>query len=168
MVAFVRSFIKTLTPHSHICTFPKHLHIKKNPLPYHVTHLERTPLYHMHRLIPDPSGLTAYFCEEVLWQPLCTVGLPSLEVTDEVTNGVRLFTSKLTYTLATRPAPEAQPYAYRLTLANGVQLILGLYMRPYPVATITDSHEEKATGRASCTVQVELKNAPYGPLRQLE
>ena len=136
-------------------------------MPYHVTHIERTPLFHMSRLIPDTNGLTAYFSEEVLWQPLCTIGLPSLEVTDEITDGVRRFTTRLTYTLAQRPAPDEQPYAYRITLGNGVQLILGLDLRPYPIATITDSHEDKASGRASCTVQVELKNSLYGPLRIL-
>lgn len=137
-------------------------------MPYHVIHIERTPLFHMRRLIPALDGLTAYLSEEVVWQPLCTVGLPSLEVTDEVTDGVRRFTTKLTYTLATRPAPDAQPYAYRITLVGGVQMILGIEQRPYPIATITDSHEDKASGRASCTIQVELKSALYGPLRIIE
>lgn len=123
---------------------------------------------HMRRLFPCPDGLTAYLSEHVEWQPVCMVGLASLEVTDEVADGVRRYTSKLTYTTATRPAPSAAPLAYRLTLADGVQLIIGTDMRPYPITTVTETHEDKPSGRASCTVQVEQKSALYGPLRLLE
>lgn len=137
-------------------------------MPTHITHIERTPLKHMQRLVTTPDCALCFLQEEVLWTPLCTIGLASLEVTDEVTDGVRLYTTKLAYTLASRPAPDAEPMAYRLTLADGRRLIYGTSLRPYPMATITDTHEDKASGRASCTVQVEQKNALYGPLLLLE
>lgn len=137
-------------------------------MPTHITHIERTPLKHMARLVPASDCTSCFLQEEVIWSPLCIVGLASLEVTDEVADGTRLYTTKLSYTLARRPAPDAEPMAYRLTLADGRRLIYGLDLRPYPVATITDTHEDKASGRASCTVQVEQKKAPFPPMELIE
>ena len=136
-------------------------------MPTHITHIEHTPLKHMRRLVASPDCASCFLSEEVLWTPICIVGLASLEVTDEVTDGTRLYTTKLSYTLAQRPTPDAEPMAYRLTLADGRQLIFGTTLRPYPVATITDTHEDKANGRSSCSVQVEQKNAPFPPLELL-
>lgn len=133
-----------------------------------VTHIEATPIKHMQHLVASPDGLTGYLTEVVVWQTVCTVGLGTLEVSDELTDGCRLFTTRLTYTTPQRPAPVAEPQAYRLTLADGRQLVVGVPMRPYPLTTITDTHEGKASGAAACQVKVEMKNAMYGPVELIE
>lgn len=91
------------------------------------------------------------------------MGLASLETTDELENGYRKYTTKLTAVLHEPPAYATEPLTYRATFADGAQAIIGLNYAPYPLATINDTHPSSAADKASCTLTVTW-TAPTPPL----
>lgn len=78
------------------------------------------------------------------WQELLLVGLASLKVTDEVENGVRIYTSKLTATLCKPFLHPKRPSAFRLTDVQGKQYLLGTAQSPYPLVSQTENIGENA------------------------
>ena len=87
------------------------------------------------------------------WQRIDIAGLAALETSEEVEKGVRLFTTKLTATLAAErmPLPE-RPLAYRLTTVGGQQFLLGTAFRPFPLTV----QETVAPSRAAEVSAVSL------------
>lgn len=88
------------------------------------------------------------------WEQLCTVGYPSLEVTDEIENGYRQYTSKLTAVLAEAPSYATEPMAYRVTYTDGSHAIIGVDYAPYPLSTISDVHPSSPSEKSACTLTV--------------
>ena len=97
---------------------------------------------HVRTATPLPDGLSVRLPDWAPWQPLPTVGLSSLQVTEELQNGQRIYTSRLTATLPARFVPE-QRTALRLTDVQGRQLLVGLAERPYPLLTQEDILPER-------------------------
>lgn len=68
------------------------------------------------------------------WREIPIAVLATLEVTEEVDSGVRLFQSKLTVTLCgQRAALPDGPLAFRLTSVSGYTYLLGTHRHPYPL-----------------------------------
>lgn len=118
----------------------------------YITRVDLCPARHVSHARPLPDGVHVYMPSYVPWEPVCIEGLASLEVTDAVEDGVRTFTSKLSVTLSERPAMAAGPVVYRLTCADGTQLLLGTAARPYPTATVTDTHSARPSDTCACTL----------------
>lgn len=121
----------------------------------YIRSIDRTAAYHLtlaHELRRTRQVAIGHF---VPWERIPTVGLSSLEVSDAVgDDGVRLYTTKLTALLPCAIVPPSEPTAYRLTLTDGTQLLLGTSHRPHPVQTQTDTHPDRAAEWCACTLTV--------------
>jgi hypothetical protein len=67
------------------------------------------------------------------WREVPIVGLAALETGDELDNGVRLHTQKLTATLETEYVFPQSPTAFFITAVNGMQYLLGTSNAPFPL-----------------------------------
>ena len=141
--------IPTIGDHLHIYTFA-HLHISHITMHY-ITHIQRAPSRHMSVITTSPDTLQAHQDSLIPWADLCTIGLASLETTDEITNGIRIYTTKLTFAPPQPLPPDSEPHAYRLTLTDGTHLLLGLQQPPHPLRTTTNTREDKPTGKSTIT-----------------
>ena len=108
----------------------------------YIRKIELCAARHVRTATPLPDGLSVRLPDWAPWQPLPTVGLSSLQVTEELQNGQRIYTSRLTATLPARFVPE-QRTALRLTDVQGRQLLVGLAERPYPLLTQEDILPER-------------------------
>ena len=69
------------------------------------------------------------------WRTLPTVGLAALETTEEMENGVRLHTTKLSATLEETFVFPERPIAFLASSVNGSCLLIGTAQRPFPLIT---------------------------------
>lgn len=129
----------------------------------YVTQLEQCEARRMHVAQPLPDNRHVLLNVPRPWQKLPIVGLAAMETTDELENGYRKYTTKLTVVLHEPPPQAAEPLAYRATFADGAQAIIGLNYAPYPLATIDDGHPNTASDKAACTLTVTWA-APTPPL----
>lgn len=119
---------------------------------------------HLHLAVPFPDNITVY-CEDYMpYRELPIVGLASMEVSDKVDNGARIWTSKVSATLQSRPEVPNTPMSIRLTSVDGTRYIMGLSSRPYPVITVQDNVAESTTGQCSCLFMATMQ----GPMPILE
>ena len=107
------------------------------PILRHIRKIEYCAAYHLKRAIILSAQAIALVREPMPWQELPLVGLASLEVTDEVENGVRIYTSKLTATLCKPFQHSSRPSAFRLTDVQGRTYLLGTSYFPFPLVTQT-------------------------------
>ena len=61
------------------------------------------------------------------------VGLAALETGDELDNGVRMHTQKLTATLETEYVLPQSPTVFLITTVNGMQYLIGTSETPFPL-----------------------------------
>lgn len=114
---------------------------------------------HLYLAVPLTDNIHVYCVDYMPYEELPVVGLASLEVSDAVDNGVRLWTSKLTATLPERPAVPDTAVSLRLTAVDGTVFLMGLDCRPHPVVTIDDRHPSNASGLCACSFQALLKGS---------
>lgn len=105
----------------------------------YINKIEKAAAKHLAMLQIMPDGVHAFMPSYVPWEVVPIVGLAGLEVSDERADGVRVFTSKLTATLADSPMADAEPMAWLLTQVDGSKLLLGCAERPMAIATTTDT-----------------------------
>ena len=130
----------------------------------YIAHIHRAPAQHIRTMYPAPDNIHIIPTGQYIpWQPICQSGLASLEVTDELQDGTHIYTTRLTFLTPERIPIPTQPQAYKLTLTDGRTLILGTDQRPHPLHTITDTREDKATGRAAVTNLI-THTSPIPPL----
>lgn len=129
----------------------------------YITHVDVCPANHLRLAHPLQDGVHFYAPSYIPWEHVCISGLAGLEVTDEVEDGMRTYTSKLTFVSEERSALPAGPVAFRLTAADGTQFVMGSAERPHPVITISDSHPAKASSVCACTYTAQWQS-PFAPL----
>lgn len=105
------------------------------PILRHIRNIEYCAAYHLKRVIILPVQAQALVHEPMPWQKLPLVGIASLEVTDEVDNGVRIYTSKLTATLCKPFLYSKCPTAFRLTDVQDRTYLLGTSLPPYSLVS---------------------------------
>lgn len=66
------------------------------------------------------------------WREVPIVGLAALETDDELDNGVRIHTQKLTATLETEYVFPPSPTVFLITAVNGTQYLIGTADAPFP------------------------------------
>lgn len=127
------------------------------PILRHIRKIEYCAAYHLKRAIILPAQAIALVREPMPWQELPLVGLASLEVTDEVENGVRIYTSKLTATLCKPFLHPKRPSAFRLTDVQGKLYLLGTAQIPYPLISQTVSIEDNAHSQTASVITIQQK-----------
>ena len=114
---------------------------------------------HLHLAVPLPDNISVY-CEDYMpYKSLPIVGIASMEVSDKVDNGYRIWTSKVSATLQSRPSVPNTPISVRLTAVDGTKYIMGLSSRPHPVITVQDKCADTLGGKCSCTLIVTMQGA---------
>lgn len=124
------------------CTAPLHDH---HHLRY-IHKIEYCAAYHLRRAIILPAQRQALVREPMPWQELPIVGLAEVETNEEVENGTRLTTTKLTATLCRRFQLPTAPTAFRLTDTRGNTYLLGTAEHPYPLITQSQIHTLRTDG----------------------
>jgi len=124
-----------------------------------VRRLEVLPARHLSPLVAlPPLGEAVQTGHWPLTQlPLAT--LASVEVTEDIENGLRQFTTKVTAALRCHYEVPTVPVALVLTLTDGSQLIVGTASRPFPVVTVTVTRPDKASSQ-SCETLTATWTAP--------
>lgn len=93
--------------------------------------------------------------ETMPWQGIPIVGLAEVETTEEVENGTRLTTTKLTATLCRHFQLPTTPTAFRLTDTRGTTYLLGTSNHPYPLITQAQTHAATPSERTAFTLTIE-------------
>ena len=112
---------------------------------------------HLHLAVPLSDNISVSCVDYMPYQELPIVGLASMEVSDKVDNGCRVWASKVTATLQTRPSIPKTLVSIKLTAVDGTQYIMGLSERPHPVVTVQDKCSGTPNGQCSCTWTATLQ-----------
>jgi len=99
-----------------------------------------------------PPTSQAVVSGDTTFKEIPTAGLSSLEVSEELKDGQRVFTSKLTATLCGEFAVPAAPIALALYLTDGAQMLLGTSARPFPIVAVSLKRPEKAGSQSAYTL----------------
>ena len=87
---------------------------------------------HLKSAIFLPDHFKVILKEVMPWREVPIVGLVALETGDELDNGVRLHTQKLTATLETEYVFPQSPTVFLITAVNGMQYLIGTADAPFP------------------------------------
>ena len=85
---------------------------------------------------------------------LCLVGLASVEVSQNIENGSRLTTIKLTAHTTDDFHVDYRRLAWRVTTVEGKQYLIGINEQPFPVTTVANDFPDKATEQSGKTITV--------------
>ncbi|MBR4553038.1 MAG: hypothetical protein IKO20_04900 [Bacteroidaceae bacterium] len=126
------------------------------PILHHIKKIEYCAAYHLKRAIILPAQSRALIKDVMPWQEIPIVGLAEVETTEEVENGTRLSTTKLTATLCKRFQIPTRHLAFRLTDVQNNQYFLGTSDSPYPLITQKENHEDKAATPTTHILSIQL------------
>ena len=79
-----------------------------------------------------PHDRRAILRDVAPWRTLPIVGLAALETSEEVEDGVRLHTTKLSTTLEETFVFPERPIAFLASSVNGSRFLIGTAQRPFP------------------------------------
>jgi hypothetical protein len=99
--------------------------------------IEWCEAYHLKSALLMPHDRRVILRDVVPWRTLPIVGLAALETTEEIENGVRLHTTKLSATLEETFVFPEQPIVFLASSVNGSRFLIGTPQRPFPLI----SHE---------------------------
>lgn len=121
----------------------------------HIRHIDSCEAYYLASALIYPKTALVFLPEPMPWLRRDIAGLAALETSEEVEKGVRLFTTKLTATLAAErmPLPE-RPLAYRLTTVGGQQFLLGTAFPPFPLTVQETVAPSKAAEVSAVSLSV--------------
>ena len=88
---------------------------------------------HLKSAIFLPNYFKVILKEVMPWREVPIVGLAALETGDELDNGVRLHTQKITATLETEYVFPHSPIVFVITAVNGTQYLIGTADAPFPL-----------------------------------
>ena len=84
-------------------------------------------------LLVFPDHFKVILNEVMPWHEVPIVGLSTLETGDELDNGVRVHTQKLTATLETEYVFPPSSTVFLITAVNGTQYLIGTADAPFPL-----------------------------------
>lgn len=135
------------------------------PMNRYIKKVEWCAARHLYLAVPLKDNLQVYCIDYMPYEELPIVGLASLEVSDNVEKGVRIWKSELSMTLPSRPSVPDVPMSFRLTAVDGTIYLMGLSDRPHPVVTVKDNHPAATSGKCACAMTAVL-NGPLPALMQ--
>ena len=95
--------------------------------------IEWCEAYHLKSALLMPHDRRAILRDVAPWRTLPIVGLAALETTEEMENGVRLHTTKLSATLEETFVFPERPVAFLASSVNGSRFLIGTAQRPFPL-----------------------------------
>lgn len=103
-----------------------------------------------------PNHFKVILKEVMPWSEVPIVGLAALETGDELDNGVRLHTQKITATLETQYVFPQSPTVFLITAVNGMQYLIGTADAPYPLIKQNTILSSNADENAITVLDVNL------------
>lgn len=97
--------------------------------------IEWCEAYHLQSAILMSHDRRAILRDVAPWRTLPIVGLAALETTEEMENGVRLHTTKLSATLEETFVFPERPVAFLASSVNGSRFLIGTAQQPFPLIT---------------------------------
>jgi hypothetical protein len=95
--------------------------------------IEWCEAYHLQSALLMPHDRQAILRDVAPWRTLPIVGLAALETSEEMENGVRLHTTKLSATLEETFVFPERPVAFLASSVNGSRVLIGTAQRPFPL-----------------------------------
>ena len=95
--------------------------------------IEWCEAYHLQSAILMPHDRRVILRDVVPWRTLPIVGLAALETSEEVEDGVRLHTTKLSATLEETFVFPEQPVVFLASSVNGSRFLIGTAQQPFPL-----------------------------------
>ena len=95
--------------------------------------IEWCEAYHLKSALLMPHDRRVIQRDVVPWRTLPIVGLAALETSEEVEDGVRLHTTKLSATLEETFVFPEQPVVFLASSVNGSRFLIGTAQRPFPL-----------------------------------
>ena len=114
-----------------------------------------------------PHDRRAILRDVAPWRPLPIVGLAALETSEEVEDGVRLHTIKLSATLEETFVFPERPVTFLASSVNGSRFLVGTAQRPFPLVSqntiLASNSSENAVTEVvvNCTSQFPLLKPIY-------
>lgn len=109
------------------------LNLKQKNMLLYIHKIEYCEAKHLKSVIYLPDHFKVILKEVMPWREVPIVGLAALETGDELDNGVRLHTQKITATLETEYVFPQSPTVFLITVINGTQYLLGTSDAPFPL-----------------------------------
>ncbi len=116
--------------------------------------IERTECHNLNG-IEHLSPSVVLIPDSVEWQKIAVRPHPSMTIAEKVEDKARTYTTTLKFHTV-EDLSGLQRMAYRIKLANGKQLLLGGFTRPYPVTTVQKNMPEKTSDSQLNEVTVTL------------
>ena len=95
--------------------------------------IEWCEAYHLKSALLMPYDRRVILRDVVPWRTLPIVGLAALETSEEIEDGVRLHTTKLSATLEETFVFPERPVAFLASSVNGSRFLIGTAQRPFPL-----------------------------------
>lgn len=124
----------------------------------HINKVEVCEAYHLGLATPLPDGLHVVINDYMPFRPLPLVGLAAVEVTDELTNRMRVWTTKVTARLSNLFLLPACPVVFRLTDVCGRHYLVGTALFPFPKVNFSDKFPDQPAGISGCNLLVTWKS----------
>lgn len=112
--------------------------------------IEWCEAYHLKSALLMPHDRRVILRDVVPWRTLPIVGLAALETSEEVEDGVRLHTTKLSATLEETFVFPERPIAFLASSVNGSRFLIGTAQRPFPL-TVQEKQLPNQTSEMSYT-----------------
>ena len=125
----------------------------------YIRKIEYCEAYHLRRVVILPAQAKALVQEPMPWQEIPIVGLAKLESSEEVENGTRIITSKLTATIACQIQLPTSPLSFRITDVRGKTYLFGTSNAPHPLPTFSSQIAENPSGEANHALSLQYKSS---------
>lgn len=102
--------------------------------------------------------------EPLSFEPLCTIGLSTFEISDKVECKNRVFHSSLKAMLPSRLDIGNRKLCFRLTAVDGSQYMLGSDSRPYPTIGQNESHPSDVGQSCAVMLEATWKSTGFYPV----
>jgi len=101
-----------------------------------VTKIERTLCENLRGVI-SPSKNKIYLLSTIKWDDVCICKKAKLTTTTKLDSNNTVFEHKLVFRSVDDADDNKRRYAYKITLSDGTQLLIGSDERPYPVCALS-------------------------------
>ena len=135
------------------------LNLKHKTMLLYIHKIEYCEAKHLKSAISLPNHFKVILKEVMPWREVSIVGLAALETGDELDNGVRLHTQKLTATLETEYVFPQSPTVFLITAVNGMQYLIGTADAPYPLIQQNTNFESNAGGTTATELVVSFSSS---------
>ena len=135
------------------------LNLKHKTMLLYIHKIEYCEAKHLKSAIYLPNHFKVILKEVMPWREVPIVGLAALEAGDELDNGVRLHTQKLTATLETEYVFPQSPTVFLITAVNGMQYLIGTADAPYPLIQQNANFESSAGGTTAIELVVSFSSS---------